>query len=148
MYLLKTKLKINETISNPKTKLPQNNSKDQLQFEAIQIPSLVARGASFWLACEFALAPSDAPLYSVKWYKNNEEFYRLIANESLIAAQATQSSLQFNIASQRSHFLSQSLGPAQQFFAQSGLNVLVSCVCLFVCYILFCLFVCLAFFLC
>lgn len=61
------------------------------------MPALVQRGSNFWLACQAQLDPGDQ-LYSVKWYKDNQEFHR-----ALTEAQ-----------------------PEQQSFGLPGLNVLVS----------------------
>lgn len=77
---------------------------DALGFDAVHMPSLVQRGANFWLSCQFRLEPSEL-LYSVKWYKNNEEFYRLIA---AAGAQEPQERRQ------------------KQYFAVGGVNILVS----------------------
>lgn len=48
------------------------------------IPALVERGRSFWLSCDYELdSDKGEELYSVKWYKNNEEFYRLLIDTSI-----------------------------------------------------------------
>jgi hypothetical protein len=87
------------------------------------MPALVQRGTNFWLSCQYELQAAGGPpssswagsqrhatgapdseheqLYSVKWYKNNEEFYRLIFAPAGGADQ-------------------------QQYFTQPGVNVLVS----------------------
>lgn len=56
--------------------------KAALRFSSIQMPALVQRGTNFWLSCQFDLAHGVDQLYSVKWYKNNEEFYRLLVSNS------------------------------------------------------------------
>lgn len=76
------------------------------------MPALVQRGTNFWLACQLELDPSDQ-LYSVKWYRNNEEFYRLILgpadhSAALVGGEQAAGGLQ------------------QQYFAQTGVNVMVS----------------------
>lgn len=38
------------------------------------MPGAVASGTDIWLHCDFDLEGDS--LYSVKWYKNNVEFYR------------------------------------------------------------------------
>ncbi|CAG2161632.1 unnamed protein product [Oppiella nova] len=40
----------------------------------LDIPSVVKSGSSVWLHCDYDLEMDS--LYSVKWYKNNLEFYR------------------------------------------------------------------------
>lgn len=46
------------------------------------MPSLVSRGSSFFMSCEPELATSDSQIYSVKWYRNNAEFYRFLVTSS------------------------------------------------------------------
>lgn len=74
------------------------------------MPALVQRNTNFWLSCQFKLEDEDQ-LYSVKWYKNNEEFYRLFP-----AAQSEPDQSGGSLATKNQ----------QQYFAQSGVNVLVS----------------------
>ncbi|GBP14685.1 hypothetical protein EVAR_9593_1 [Eumeta japonica] len=45
-----------------------------LRVTSVSVPEARARGSSATLACDFEL--EGARLYSVKWYKDNEEFYR------------------------------------------------------------------------
>jgi len=37
------------------------------------VPAAVSNGSSVWLFCDFDLEGDN--LYSIKWYKNHEEFY-------------------------------------------------------------------------
>ncbi|CAG2121652.1 unnamed protein product, partial [Medioppia subpectinata] len=43
----------------------------------LDIPSIVKSGSSVWLHCDYDLEMDS--LYSVKWYKNNQEFYRYMS---------------------------------------------------------------------
>ncbi|CAF4900884.1 unnamed protein product [Pieris macdunnoughi] len=45
-----------------------------LQIIAISVPSMKQRGESVTLTCDYDL--EGGKLYSVKWYRDNEEFYR------------------------------------------------------------------------
>ena len=72
------------------------------------MPALVQRSSNFWLACHFQLEPGDQ-LYSVKWYRNNEEFYRLLQGAPSFPGGAPQAP-----------------DGQQQYFAQLGVSVLVS----------------------
>ncbi|KAG7309604.1 hypothetical protein JYU34_004070 [Plutella xylostella] len=45
-----------------------------LRVVSLSVPALRARGEAASLACEYDLA--GGRLYSVKWYRDNEEFYR------------------------------------------------------------------------
>ncbi|UYV77373.1 hypothetical protein LAZ67_15000734 [Cordylochernes scorpioides] len=47
-----------------------------LRFLRLTVPGAVSAGHSAWLTCAFDLEGDD--LYSVKWYKNNVEFYRYL----------------------------------------------------------------------
>jgi len=72
------------------------------------MPSLVQRGSNFWLSCQFEFEPGKGEqLYSVKWYKNNEEFYRLLQFQNGPEAQGAQQQ-------------------QQQQFSVPGANVMVS----------------------
>ena len=44
-----------------------------IRLEHVEIPNVVAVGDSAHLVCDVDLEQGD--LYSVKWYKDNEEFY-------------------------------------------------------------------------
>lgn len=46
----------------------------------IYVPRAVRLGHSVILGCEYNL--EDTALYSVKWYRNNEEFYRYVPKEA------------------------------------------------------------------
>lgn len=85
-----------------------------LKLSSVHIPALVQRGTNFWLACQFELEPGEQ-LYSVKWYKDNQEFYRLQAAEHLQPPMQVQANSNTDGQQQ------------QQYFSQSGLNVMVSC---------------------
>lgn len=71
------------------------------------------RGTNFWLSCQFELPVDEERLYSVKWYKNNEEFYRLILADAPISGSDSSNS-------------QQQQQQQQQYFAQAGVNVMVS----------------------
>lgn len=45
----------------------------------LNVPRAVRAGHSVTLGCEYDL--EDAPLYSVKWYRDNGEFYRYVPKE-------------------------------------------------------------------
>ena len=47
------------------------------------LPSLVQAGATVELGCSFHLNSSSSELYSVKWYRDNAEFYRLVETDDL-----------------------------------------------------------------
>lgn len=89
------------------------------------------RGTNFWLSCQFQL-DRDQQLYSVKWYKNNEEFYRLIQSSSqqqqqqLLAGNNILDSGSSPPSSSSPDHPSQAANQQQQYFSQSGVNVLVS----------------------
>lgn len=51
-----------------------------LKLMSIEVPSSVMIGESFWLNCTLDLESDD--LYSVKWYKNEVEFYRHLPSDS------------------------------------------------------------------
>lgn len=44
---------------------------------SLRVPSLVLHGESVQLDCRYQLAAGEL-LYSIKWYKNLDEFYRYI----------------------------------------------------------------------
>ncbi|XP_056631118.1 uncharacterized protein LOC130441447 [Diorhabda sublineata] len=46
----------------------------------IQVPEAVKRGDSVTLVCDYDL--ESAALYSIKWYRDDEEFYRFVPKES------------------------------------------------------------------
>lgn len=47
-----------------------------LKIIRVTVPSYRVRGQTTILECEFNL--EDDKLYSVKWYRDNEEFYRFL----------------------------------------------------------------------
>ncbi|KFM72515.1 hypothetical protein X975_15586, partial [Stegodyphus mimosarum] len=47
---------------------------------SLDVPSAVMQGDSIWLNCTLDLESDD--LYSVKWYKNDVEFYRHLPQDS------------------------------------------------------------------
>lgn len=51
-----------------------------LKLMNIEVPTSVMLGESFWLNCTLDLESDD--LYSVKWYKNEVEFYRHLPQDS------------------------------------------------------------------
>lgn len=46
----------------------------------IRVPEAVKSGDSVTLACDYDL--EDVALYTIKWYKGDEEFYRYVPKES------------------------------------------------------------------
>ncbi|XP_050034742.1 uncharacterized protein [Dermacentor andersoni] len=53
---------------------------EALRLVRLDMPGVVIRGEPLWLNCSFDLESDE--LYSVKWYKNNREFFRYLPNES------------------------------------------------------------------
>ncbi|XP_050310627.1 uncharacterized protein LOC126746414 [Anthonomus grandis grandis] len=51
-----------------------------VKLTAIKIPAYVRAGDSVTFRCEYDLEGVD--LYSIKWYRNDEEFYRYVPKES------------------------------------------------------------------
>ncbi|GBM32332.1 hypothetical protein AVEN_10666-1 [Araneus ventricosus] len=47
---------------------------------SLDVPTAVMRGDSIWLNCTLDLESDD--LYSVKWYKNDVEFYRYLPRDN------------------------------------------------------------------
>lgn len=45
-----------------------------VRFTSLGVPGSVSKGDSIWLECGYDLEGDE--LYSVKWYKDNVEFYR------------------------------------------------------------------------
>ena len=52
---------------------------DGLRIVRLSVPQSVERGAAVQLACDFDL--EGETLYSVRWYKNHEEFYRFLPQD-------------------------------------------------------------------
>ena len=52
-----------------------------IKLNAINIPGAVANGSSIWLNCEYIL--QDDELYSVKWYKDGQEFYHILMEDPM-----------------------------------------------------------------
>ncbi|XP_075742041.1 uncharacterized protein LOC142794669, partial [Rhipicephalus microplus] len=51
-----------------------------IRFERVDVPGAVISGEPVLLLCEYNL--EGAELYSVKWYKNNVEFYRYLPSDA------------------------------------------------------------------
>ncbi|GFY05207.1 uncharacterized protein TNCV_2206531 [Trichonephila clavipes] len=51
-----------------------------LRMLSLDVPTAVMRGESIWLNCTLDLESDD--LYSVKWYKNDVEFYRYLPRDN------------------------------------------------------------------
>ncbi|XP_074598011.1 uncharacterized protein LOC141852782 [Brevipalpus obovatus] len=62
------------------TSLMKLNEILAIRLKGFGVPGTVANGSSVWLHCDFDLEGDS--LYSVKWYKNNEEFYGLLNDNS------------------------------------------------------------------
>ncbi|XP_023216291.1 uncharacterized protein LOC111618898 [Centruroides sculpturatus] len=50
-----------------------------LRLVRLDVPHAILNGDSIWLNCSFDLEADE--LYSVKWYKNNVEFYRYLPSD-------------------------------------------------------------------
>ncbi|GFX67949.1 ig-like domain-containing protein [Trichonephila clavipes] len=50
-----------------------------LKFVQLDIPGALHSGESTWLKCQYELGVDE--LYSVKWYKNNVEFFRYLPSD-------------------------------------------------------------------
>ncbi|GIY37440.1 ig-like domain-containing protein [Caerostris darwini] len=50
-----------------------------VRFAYLGVPGSVSRGDSIWLDCGYDLEGDE--LYSVKWYKDNVEFYRFLPSD-------------------------------------------------------------------
>lgn len=50
-----------------------------LRLSRLDVPAAVIRGEPAWLNCSYDLEKDE--LYSVKWYKNNVEFYRYLPTD-------------------------------------------------------------------
>ncbi|CAL1275894.1 unnamed protein product [Larinioides sclopetarius] len=51
-----------------------------LKLMSLDVPTAVMQGDSIWLNCTLDLESDD--LYSVKWYKDDVEFYRHLPRDS------------------------------------------------------------------
>lgn len=52
-----------------------------MRLSKLEVPGAVIIGENVWLKCDFDLEGDE--LYSVKWYKNNVEFYRYQPRDTL-----------------------------------------------------------------
>ncbi|GBM15107.1 hypothetical protein AVEN_242154-1 [Araneus ventricosus] len=50
-----------------------------LKLREIKVPAVVIRGEPVWLNCTYDLG--NETLYSIKWHKNNVEFYRYLPED-------------------------------------------------------------------
>lgn len=50
-----------------------------LKFVQLDVPGALHSGESSWLKCLYELGKDE--LYSVKWYKNNVEFFRYLPSD-------------------------------------------------------------------
>ncbi|GFT31935.1 uncharacterized protein NPIL_329831, partial [Nephila pilipes] len=50
-----------------------------LKLREIVVPAVVIRGEPVWLNCTYDLG--NETLYSIKWHKNNVEFYRYLPED-------------------------------------------------------------------
>lgn len=50
-----------------------------MRLARLDVPAAVIRGEPAWLNCTYDLEKDE--LYSVKWYKNNVEFYRFLPSD-------------------------------------------------------------------
>ena len=53
-----------------------------LRIEEVNFPSHVMLGQTVTLKCEYSIGPSEF-IDSIKWYKDNQEFYRIIFNHNI-----------------------------------------------------------------
>lgn len=49
-----------------------------LLIKKFEVPKVLSAGESGKFICDYELGPDDDRLYSLKWYKNETEFYRYI----------------------------------------------------------------------
>jgi len=52
-----------------------------LRIEDVSFPSHVMLGQTVTLTCEYSLGPTEQ-FDSIKWYKDNQEFYRIVHNQN------------------------------------------------------------------
>ena len=50
-------------------------------YEELELPTMVQAGDMVELYCNFQLDMEQSSLYSVKWYRDNVEFFRYIPSE-------------------------------------------------------------------
>lgn len=53
---------------------------DALRAMQIRVPEAARAGSTVTLACDYDL--EQAALYTIKWYRGDEEFYRFVPKES------------------------------------------------------------------
>lgn len=53
---------------------------EAIKINRFQVPEAVERGKPAVLFCDYSLDPQEE-LYSIKFYKNNVEFYRFVPGE-------------------------------------------------------------------
>ena len=51
----------------------------EIQITKLSVPPYVSRGDQVEMRCQYALASYE--LYSIKWYKDDDEFFRFIPSE-------------------------------------------------------------------
>lgn len=51
-----------------------------LKAMVLRVPEAIRAGSTVTLGCDYDL--ENTPLYSVKWYRGDEEFYRFVPKES------------------------------------------------------------------
>ncbi|RWS22588.1 hypothetical protein B4U80_03983 [Leptotrombidium deliense] len=57
-------------------------SLNSLALNSIQIPGAVLNGSDVWLNCDFDILTNAT--FSVKWYQNNVEFFRIDVMKSMV----------------------------------------------------------------
>lgn len=56
---------------------------EAIRLEHVEVPNVVAVGESATLLCDVDLERDE--LYSIKWYKDNEEFYQVSLKNNIFA---------------------------------------------------------------
>ena len=56
---------------------------EAIRLEHVEVPNVVAVGESATLLCDVDLERDE--LYSIKWYKDNEEFYQVSLKNNIYA---------------------------------------------------------------
>ncbi|XP_030762528.1 uncharacterized protein LOC115887281 [Sitophilus oryzae] len=72
-----------------------------LKFIRLNVPRAVRTGHSVTLGCEYDL--ENAPLYSVKWYRESDEFYRYVPKEEPPTRVFTQQGLHVDVSVSNAH---------------------------------------------